>query len=158
MADNTEFEEEEFTTQFNGGTLRRVLGLLKPHWKWVVGFLISIAITAFLDSIFTLLSKRMVDEAIIARNTAVLYQTVAMYGGLVIVQAGLVLGFIFMAGILGERVQYDLRKKLFNHLQELSFLLQPDAGRLDHVARHLRLGAHRAARDVGDARCGMGHH
>jgi ATP-binding cassette subfamily B protein len=121
MADNTEFEEEEFTTQFNGGTLRRVLGLLKPHWKWVVGFLISIAITAFLDSIFTLLSKRMVDEAIIARNTAVLYQTVAMYGGLVIVQAGLVLGFIFMAGILGERVQYDLRKKLFNHLQELSF-------------------------------------
>ena len=121
MADNDEFEEEEFTTQFNGGTLRRVLGLLRPHWKWVVGFLVTIAITAFLDSIFTLLSKRMVDEAIIPGNTAVLYQTVAIYAGLVIVQAALVLGFIFMAGILGERVQYDLRKKLFNHLQELSF-------------------------------------
>jgi ATP-binding cassette subfamily B protein len=121
MANHDEFEEEEFTTQFNGGTLRRVLGLLKPHWKWVAGFLITIAITAILDSIFTLLSKRMVDEAIIARNTAVLYQTAAMYAGLVIIQAALVLGFIFMAGILGERVQYDLRKKLFNHLQELSF-------------------------------------
>lgn len=121
MADNYEFEEEEFTTQFNGGTLRRVLGLLQPHWKWVVGFLITIAITAFLDSVFTLLSKRMVDDALIPRNTAVLYQTVAMYGGLVIVQAVLVLGFIFLAGILGERVQYDLRKKLFNHLQDLSF-------------------------------------
>lgn len=121
MADNYEFEEEEFTTQFNGGTLRRVLGLLKPHWKWVVGFLITIAVTAFLDSVFTLLSKRMVDDAIIGRNTTVLYQTVAMYGGLVLVQAGLVLGFIFLAGILGERVQYDLRKKLFDHLQELSF-------------------------------------
>jgi len=121
MADNYEFEEEEFNTQFNGGTLRRVLGLLKPHWKWVTGFLIAIAITAFLDSIFTLLGKRMVDDAIIPGNTAVLYQTVAMYAGLVIVQAALVLGFIFMAGILGERVQYDLRKKLFNHLQELSF-------------------------------------
>ena len=33
MADNYEFEEEEFNTQFNGGTLRRVLGLLRPHWK-----------------------------------------------------------------------------------------------------------------------------
>ncbi|MEJ5199631.1 MAG: ABC transporter transmembrane domain-containing protein, partial [Anaerolineae bacterium] len=121
MADNYEFEEEEFTTQFNGGTLRRVLGLLRPHWKWVVGFLITIAITAFLDSVFTLLSKRMVDDALIPRNTTVLYQTVAMYGGLVIVQAVLVLGFIFLAGILGERVQYDLRKKLFNHLQDLSF-------------------------------------
>jgi len=121
MANHDEFEEEEFSTQFNGGTLRRVLGLLKPHWKWVVGFLFTIAITAILDSVFTLLSKRMVDEAIIARNTAVLYQTAMMYAGLVIVQAALVLGFIFLAGILGERVQYDLRKKLFNHLQELSF-------------------------------------
>ena len=121
MADNYEFEEEEFNTQFNGGTLRRVLGLLRPHWKWVVGFLVTIAITAFLDSIFTLLSKRMVDEAIIPGDKAVLYQTVAIYAGLVLIQAGLVLSFIFMAGILGERVQYDLRKKLFNHLQELSF-------------------------------------
>jgi ATP-binding cassette subfamily B protein len=121
MAENYEFEEEEFTTRFNGGTLRRVLGLLRPHWKWVVGFLATITVTAFLDAVFTLLSKRMVDDALIPRNTTVLYQTVAMYGGLVIVQAVLVLGFIFLAGILGERVQYDLRKKLFDHLQDLSF-------------------------------------
>jgi ATP-binding cassette subfamily B protein len=121
MADNHEFEEEEFTTQFNGGTLRRVLGLLRPHWRWVFGFLVTIAITAILDSIFTLLSKRMVDEAIIPGDTVVLYQTVGLYAVLVLIQAGLVLGFIFMAGILGERVQYDLRKTLFNHLQELSF-------------------------------------
>ena len=32
-----------------------------------------------------------------------------------------VLGFIYLAGVLGERVQYDLRKRMFNHLQELSF-------------------------------------
>ena len=31
------------------------------------------------------------------------------------------LAFIYLAGVLGERVQYDLRKKMFNHLQELSF-------------------------------------
>ena len=29
-------------------------------------------------------------------------------------------GFIYLAGVLGERVQYDLRKKMFNHLQDLS--------------------------------------
>jgi ATP-binding cassette subfamily B protein len=121
MADNHEFEEEDFTTQFSGNTLRRILGLVKPHRRWVAGFLATIAVTAFLDSVFTLLSKRMVDEAIIPRNTSILYQTATMYVGLVVVQAILVLGFIFLAGILGERVQYDLRKKLFNHLQELSF-------------------------------------
>ena len=121
MADNHEFEEEEFTTQFNGRTLTRVLGQVKPHWRWVVGFLIAIAFTAFLDAVFTILSKRIVDDGIIGRNPAVLLQTVRIYGGLIFVQAVVVLGFIFLAGILGERVQYDLRKKLFNHLQDLSF-------------------------------------
>ena len=28
--------------------------------------------------------------------------------------------FIYLAGVLGERVRYDLRKKTFNHLQDLS--------------------------------------
>lgn len=121
MADNYEFEEEEFTTQFNGGTLRRILSQVKPHWRWVIGFLAAIAITAILDSIFTLLAKRIVDDGIIAGNRSVVMQTMLLYGGLIAVQAVLVLSFIFLAGILGERVQYDLRKKLFNHLQELSF-------------------------------------
>jgi len=121
MADNYEFEEEEFTTQFNGQTLTRVLGQVKPHWRWVVGFLIAIAFTAFLDAVFTILSKRIVDDGIIGRNPASLWQMVRIYGGLIFVQAVVVLGFIFLAGILGERVQYDLRRKLFNHLQDLSF-------------------------------------
>ena len=68
MADNYEFEEEEFTTQFNGRTLTRVLGQVKPHWRWVVGFLIAIAFTAFLDAVFTILSKRIVDDGIIGRK------------------------------------------------------------------------------------------
>ena len=29
-------------------------------------------------------------------------------------------GFIYLAGVLGERIRYDLRRKLFNHLQDLS--------------------------------------
>jgi ATP-binding cassette subfamily B protein len=32
-----------------------------------------------------------------------------------------VFGLVFLTGILGERIRYDLRKKLFDHLQELSF-------------------------------------
>ncbi len=40
--------------------------------------------------------------------------------------------FIYLAGVLGERVQYDLRKMLFNHLQELSlsYYSQNAVGRL----------------------------
>lgn len=42
------------------------------------------------------------------------------YGALIVVQALGVFGFIYLTGVLGEMVRYDLRKRLFNHLQSLS--------------------------------------
>jgi ATP-binding cassette subfamily B protein len=121
MADYEEFEEEEFTAQFNGGTLARIIGQVKPHWRWVAGFMVSIALVSALDSVFTYQSKRIVDEAIIPKDPAALRSIIPVYAALILVQAVGVLGFIYLAGVLGERVQYDLRKRMFDHLQELSF-------------------------------------
>ena len=121
MSEEYEFEEEEFDTQFNGRTLARILGLAKPHWRWVVGFMLTIAAVSTLDSFFTYLSKQIVDEGILAGNQEALFRIVGIYSSLIIVQAAGAFGFIFLAGVLGERIRYDLRKKLFNHLQDLSF-------------------------------------
>jgi ATP-binding cassette subfamily B protein len=116
-----EFEEEEFSTQFNGRTVLRILAQARPHWPWVVGFLIAIAAVSGLDSYFTFLSKGIVDEGILAGDRPALNSLVTIYGSLILVQAAGVFGFILLAGILGERIRYDLRKKMFNHLQDLSF-------------------------------------
>ncbi len=116
-----EFEEEEFTTEFNGQVVRRIAQQVKPYWYWVLGFVTMIAGTSFLDSYFTYLSKQIVDQGIVAGDPARLTQLLVTYGILALIQAFTVFGFIYLAGVLGERVQYDLRRKLFNHLQELSF-------------------------------------
>jgi ATP-binding cassette subfamily B protein len=116
-----QFEEEEFATQFNGRTFLRILSQAKPHWPWVVGFLFTIASVSALDSYFTYLSKQIVDEGIVAGDRAALMQIATIYGVLLLVQAVGVFGFIFLAGVLGERIRYDLRKKMFDHLQDLSF-------------------------------------
>jgi ATP-binding cassette subfamily B protein len=115
-----QFEEEEFSTQFNGKTFLRILGTAKAHWKWLLGFLVSIAVVSALDSYFTFLSKRIIDEGILASDKQALYNLILQYGLLIIIQAGMAFSFIYLAGILGERIQYDLRQKTFNHLQELS--------------------------------------
>lgn len=120
MSDYEEYEEEEFVTGFNGKTLLRILGQIKPHWKWVVGFLVLITWVSAMDSYFTFLSKRIVDEGIVAHDRVALTQIVILYGTLILVQACAVFGFIYLVGILGERVRYDLRQKMFNHLQDLS--------------------------------------
>lgn len=114
------FEEEEFTTQFTGDTTLRILQLAKPHWKWVLGFILMIVIVSALDSYFTYLSSLIIDESILGENIEALKRIIIQYGLFILLQAGGVFGFIYLAGILGERIRYDLRKIMFSHLQELS--------------------------------------
>lgn len=116
-----EFEEEEFSTQFNGRTVLRIFSQAQPHWRWLVGFTLAVALVSVMDSYFTFIRKRIVDEGILAGDKAALIHVAAVYGLLIFAQAANVFGLIFLAGILGERIQYDLRQRMFNHLQDLSF-------------------------------------
>jgi ATP-binding cassette, subfamily B, bacterial len=116
-----DFQEEDFTSRFSGKTVLRVFGLLKPYWKGTLLFLVLISIVAFQDALFTYLTKLILDEGLFAHNPARFTSLMLTYGGIAVFQSVIVLGFILMAGFLGERVQYDLRKRMFHRLQELSF-------------------------------------
>jgi ATP-binding cassette subfamily B protein len=127
-----ELEEEEHTSQLTAPVLKRIVQLLKPHWKWVLGFVITIMLTSVLDSYFTYLNKQIVDTGITLKDRGNVMRLAMWYGGFQILQAGFVFTFVYLAGVLGERVQYDLRKMLFNHLQDLSlsYYAQNSVGRL----------------------------
>jgi ATP-binding cassette subfamily B protein len=61
-----------------------------------------------------------IDEGIVPGDRERLIQLFTLYASLILVQAAAVFGFIVLAGILGQRIQYDLRRKMFNHLQSIS--------------------------------------
>ncbi len=128
----TEIEEEEYTSQLTAPTFTRIIGLIKPHWRWMVGFLIAIVFTASLDAVFTYINKEMIDQGIAQKSIPILVKYASYYGGLQLVQAISVFIFIYLVGILGERIQYDIRKEEFVHLQELSlsYYSQNAVGRL----------------------------
>jgi ATP-binding cassette, subfamily B, bacterial len=115
------FEEEQFDSKFSGKTVLRIIGLTKPHWKLLVGFLVFIAITSVTESTYTFLIKKAIDEGIAAGDLSVFGRYMVMYGGMVFLLALSVFAFIYCAGWLGELITYDLRKKMFAHLQRLSF-------------------------------------
>src|SRR5512147_1694014 len=131
-AELIELEEEEYTSQLTAPVFKRIVTLLKPHWKWVAGFLITILLTSVMDAYFTYLSKQIVDTGITLKDKPTLMRIAMIYGTLQILQAAFVFTFIYLAGVLGERVQYDLRKLLFNHLQDLSlsYYAQNAVGRM----------------------------
>lgn len=120
MADK-HFKEEEFKDKLSVQTAMRILKQALPHWILLVGFLVCIMATAFFEAFNTYVVKMAIDNAIIPGNVSLLRRYLTLYGGLHILLAAVVFGFIYCAGRLGEMIQYDLRKKLFSHLQELSF-------------------------------------
>ncbi len=127
-----ELEEEEHTSSLTSPVIWRIFGLLKPHWKWVTGFLITIALVSSMDAYFTYLNKQIVDQGINLKQPETLIRIAWIYGSFLLLQAAFIFIFIYLAGVLGERVQYDLRKMLFNHLQDLSlsYYAQNAVGRL----------------------------
>jgi ATP-binding cassette, subfamily B, bacterial len=114
-----EFDEKDYG-KLTGNIFRRLLSLLKPHWKWVVGFLICIAAVSSIESYTTFLGKQIIDDGIRAGSREAIVRTVTLYGSLILFQSASVFGFIYLVGVLAERVRYDLRKRMFNHLQQLS--------------------------------------
>jgi ATP-binding cassette subfamily B protein len=116
------FEEEDFQqTKVSRNTLLRILSQVRPYKWWVVGFVVAVGAVSALESVFTYLIKLIIDLGIVPGDRTALEQLLTTYGLLYIVFAALVFAFIYLAGVLGERVRYDLRKRLFNHLQVLSF-------------------------------------
>jgi ATP-binding cassette, subfamily B, bacterial len=127
-----ELEEEEYTSQLTGPVFRRILGLILPHWKWALGFVIAIALTSTTDAYLTYLNKQFVDQGINMGDSQALLRLGTTYAAIILLQAVTVFSFVYLAGILGERIQYDLRKMMFNHLQDLSlsYYAQNAVGRL----------------------------
>jgi ATP-binding cassette subfamily B protein len=114
------YYEEEFKTEFSGKILQRILGLAKPHLRKVIGFVLAILAVASLDALFTYISKHIIDDGIASKNASMVFRLMTVYGCLILIQAAGVFTFIFIAGVLGERIRYDLRQRMFNHLQNLS--------------------------------------
>lgn len=114
------YEEEEFEAEYSGKTMLRIIKMMRPHVKYVAGFLFATLAVSGLDSLFTYISKLIIDKGIVANDHAALIKYLSYFGGMTILQAMMVFGFIYLVSLLGERIRYDLRQRMFNHLQNLS--------------------------------------
>ncbi len=121
MSDPAVIIEEEFTSNVKGDIIKRIFSLLALYKTRTAGFLFMIAFVSVSDAVFTYLSKLIVDQGIASGKMSRVLDIIAFYGGAALLQAAAVFSFIYLAGILGERVAYDLRKRIFNHIQDLPF-------------------------------------
>ena len=120
MSDYYDENEVDSNIPLRKNIFRRLFDTLRPHYRTLLAGLSGIILVSILDAYFTLLNKRIIDEGILANNREMLVRLFTLNAILTLVSALGSFIFVYSIGLQGEKVRFDLRKKLFNHLQDLS--------------------------------------
>jgi len=114
------------------GTLKRILRFAKPFRLHISVFLLLVVLSAFLVIASPLLFKKIVDDGISKGNAGLVTALALVVALLAVVEA--VLGLIqrWFSARIGEGLIYDLRIKVFEHVQKMpvAFFTRTQTGAL----------------------------
>ena len=102
------------------GTLARIISYAKPYKSQIALFLVTVVIDAILIISTPLILRKLIDDAVIPKNAALVTQLALAVAGIAVLDALFnVIGRWFSARI-GEGLIFDLRTQLFSHVQSQS--------------------------------------
>ncbi len=111
----------------NWRVLWRILGLLRPHWVMTAETLVSTILATAFALIIPWLLAWVVDTGVSSGR----FGTLLLAAGAILVVSALRGLFAYWQGYLSQAVSvlvaYDLRNRLYNHLQRLSFSFHDEA-------------------------------
>jgi ATP-binding cassette, subfamily B, bacterial len=125
----TDEEEEELTASLSVLLRRRSLRLLgeliRPERKRIVLGTILVIVHSLAGLAMPLIIGRAIDDGIrpvIEENASLqtLYLIVAVFVVVQVVEAWTLRGFLSYIGVMGERILFDLRTRVYDHFQKLS--------------------------------------
>jgi ATP-binding cassette subfamily B multidrug efflux pump len=112
--------EEMYDKALDPKVARRLLGYIAPYkWQMVFSaFLMLVAVTSSIAGPY--LIKVAIDDGLTANNPLALQNAVLAYIALAVVRWGFIYWRVNIMARVGQAVIYDMRKVLFEHLQQLS--------------------------------------
>jgi ATP-binding cassette, subfamily B, bacterial len=139
-------DRDAVKSRVDRGTVRRVMGFAGPHRATIVAFLLVTVIDAGLVVVNPLLVQRLIDDGIAKGNSglvtvlAVIMVGVALLGALLSVAGG------YFSSRIGEGLIFDLRNRVFGHVQRqsLAFFTRTQTGALVSRLNNDVIGAQRA--------------
>jgi ATP-binding cassette subfamily B protein len=126
--------------------VRRVLALTRPYGPMLLGFLASIVGGALLTLVPPLLFRSIIDDAIPAGDRGQLHLLAALIVAAAVGEAVLALAERWWSARIGEGLIYDLRVRLFDHVQRMpiTFFTRTQTGALISRLNNDVIGAQRA--------------
>ncbi len=133
-------------THIERETLRRVLSFARPHRRLIIAFLAFTVVDAGLVVVPPLLMQRLVDQGILGQRTGLVVGLAIAIAGVAVASAGLGLVGGYLSSRIGEGLIFDLRTRVFGHVQRqsLAFFTRTQTGALVSRLNNDVIGAQRA--------------
>ena len=129
----TEYHEEDALGKaYDGRLMRRLLRYARPYSLLVASSLSLLAVEGVLQLVGPLLTQRVIDVALPARDVAAAGRMAVLFAAAISFSFVASYGETLLTSLLGQRVMRDLRHELFAHLQRLpvAFFDRNPVGRL----------------------------
>jgi len=132
------------------GTARRILRFARPYRNILLFFLGVVVVDAVIGAINPLILREIINRGILRHNSGLIVNLALLVAGLAIVDAGLSLGQRLVSAKIGEGLIYDMRTKVFDHVQRMpiAFFTRTQTGALVTRLNNDVLGAQEAFTDV----------
>lgn len=133
-------------TQLPKGILRRIMGFVRPY-RWTMSFfLVIIVVDAVITVVNPLLYREIIDGGILRRNTRLIIELASIVAVFALFNALLSLVQRYISARVGEGLIYDMRVKVFGHVQRMpiAFFTRTQTGALISRLNNDVLGAQQA--------------
>ncbi len=132
------------------GTVRRIMAFAAPYRRMLSVFLVVIVIDAVIGTVNPLIYRDIINKGILGHDTALIVGLALLVGGLALADAGLSLAQRYVSARVGEGLIFDMRSKVFSHVQRmpLAFFTRTQTGALVTRLNNDVLGAQQAFTDT----------
>ena len=119
-------------TKLKAGTLKRIISFATPYKKAVTFFLFTVVIDAVLVITTPLLLSRLIDDGVIPKNGKLVTAIALAIAALAILDATMNIVGRWFSSQIGEGLIFDLRSKVFEHVQRqsIAFFTRTQTGAL----------------------------
>ena len=113
-------EEKANRPKVTGALLKRIFSWLRPYWKQLLVVFIAISVSSTCSLLPSVLTGRIIDEGLIGKNLRALITLILLSFG-VTLGANLI-GVLesFMNTWIAQHITFDMRNKMYQHLQKMS--------------------------------------
>ncbi|MHB1208523.1 MAG: ABC transporter ATP-binding protein [Acidimicrobiales bacterium] len=132
------------------GTLPRILTFARAYRSMLMVFLVAVVLGAIASSVSPLVLRALIDQGIKHRREGLIIELALITAVLAIIDAVLSLFERRISAVIGESLIYDLRAKVYAHIQEMpiAFFSRTQTGALISRLNNDVIGAQQAFTDL----------